>query len=467
MNPIYHLVQLIALSLLCSPASAVRAASLGAVDQSFNPGQGADGTVTTIHLAADGSIYLIGEFLHFDGEGRTNFARLKHDGALDRQFQPQSVGSLSGAPVTTQANGLALLGSPSKPLRLLPDGSIDESFHFNRFLYPRFDNAVNAVTMDPFGQVYVAGSFKNVIVGPGFPEPEKREQRLIARLNGDGIVDGFFKIPSWIVGEEVHALAVQPSDGRLLAGGYFKTNASSGNVLIGPSLIRFRADGQVDPSFQSALPVIGIVRHLELQHDGRVLFVRDPLPSAPFRHFGRLNSDGTLDESFDVQVIPDGSIYAVIVQGDGRVLIAGDFTTVNGLVRNRIARLLSSGQVDPAFDPGPGPNGPVTDLALDFDGKVLIGGTFTEVAGTPLNRVARLLADDNPPAPQLAQPILDGPVFLQFEAIRRKCYALEFRDSLETGTWQTLTEILGEHTTGTLLDRNPALGNRFYRLRVK
>ncbi len=58
---------------------------------------------------------------------------------------------------------------------------------------------------------------------------------------------------------------------------------------------------------------------------------------------------------------------------------------MGGLTRVRVARLRASGQLDPTFDPGDGPNGWVSAVAVQADGKVIIGGQFTSVAGTPRN----------------------------------------------------------------------------------
>jgi hypothetical protein len=51
------------------------------------------------------------------------------------------------------------------------------------------------------------------------------------------------------------------------------------------------------------------------------------------------------------------------------------------------------GSLDPSFDPGDGPNGVVRYLALAPDGKVLIGGGFTEVNGHFRTHLARLHPD--------------------------------------------------------------------------
>lgn len=101
---------------------------------------------------------------------------------------------------------------------------------------------------------------------------------------------------------------------------------------------------------------------------------------------------------------PNGIVRAVLQQPDGKVLIAGDFTTVvptggTTTTRNRVARFHANGTLDTAFVPSVN-NGQVHCLALQADGKVLIGGTFSganSVGTATRNRLARLDATTGAP----------------------------------------------------------------------
>ena len=106
------------------------------------------------------------------------------------------------------------------------------------------------------------------------------------------------------------------------------------------------------------------------------------LTAVSTRHFFRVESGA------------NGDVSALVVQSDGKIVICGDFTTVNGTARNRIARLNSDGTLDFTFlATGSGANFAVNAAAFQSDGKIVIGGRFTTINGTTRNRIARLNSD--------------------------------------------------------------------------
>jgi uncharacterized delta-60 repeat protein len=74
---------------------------------------------------------------------------------------------------------------------------------------------------------------------------------------------------------------------------------------------------------------------------------------------------------------------------DGKILIGGAFTNYNGTPRNGIARLNADGSLDNGFNPASGADGSAFILAQQLDGKILFGGDFT----LPRKSIARLNAD--------------------------------------------------------------------------
>ena len=105
----------------------------------------------------------------------------------------------------------------------------------------------------------------------------------------------------------------------------------------------------------------------------------------PRNGIARLNSDGSLDVSFDPNA--NGQVHAIAMQVDGKILVGG-FISFGGQTFNGIARLNSDGSLDANFDPNA--NDFVFAIAVQADGKILVGGDFTSIGGQPRNRIARL-----------------------------------------------------------------------------
>ena len=86
----------------------------------------------------------------------------------------------------------------------------------------------------------------------------------------------------------------------------------------------------------------------------------------------------------------------MLVLPDGKVIIGGSFTQFTGVARSGIARLNTGGSLDTGFDPGTGTNAAVRTLVTQVDGKLLIGGEFTQVDSNTRNYIARLNAATPP-----------------------------------------------------------------------
>src|ERR1043166_5648068 len=196
--------------------------------------------------------------------------------------------------------------------------------------------------------------------------------------------------PGTGVDQSVFAIAVQ-SDGRIIIAGDFNTV----NGTPHKGVARLATNGEVDPNFSAGDGPDDVVNAVALQGSKLIIggyFSSVDTTSQPY--IARLGTNGTLDTSFDTGTGPDGPVLALAVQPDGKVLLAGTFNTVDGIARTNIARLNSNGSVDMGFDPGEGVSAElfssVNSIALQADGKVVIGGAFSKYDGTPRNNLARL-----------------------------------------------------------------------------
>ena len=108
----------------------------------------------------------------------------------------------------------------------------------------------------------------------------------------------------------------------------------------------------------------------------------------------QLNPDGSRDAGFLTGTGFDSQVNAVKLQADGKVLVGGTFSNFNGTAARRLARLNPDGTRDATFNIGTGfESGLVNALAVQHDGKVLAVGTFLTYNGVTQNGIARLNTD--------------------------------------------------------------------------
>jgi uncharacterized delta-60 repeat protein len=339
-------------------------------------------------------------------------------------------------------------------------GALDSSFQAS------LDGSVFSIAFQSDGKILIGGTFTEVNGQP---------QQYLARLRSDGSLDRAFSAPLVLNGS-VTALAVQ-HDGKILIGGFF--DGLNGGA---PGIGRLRRHGSVDKRFVGAVPafwgialgkndLFGVVsdygpwilerngnavasntnkisfgsdvpyvytiashqdgflfggrfdyvggqfrpRMCRLEADGSLDLDFAPLSRGTYREvdiivaqpdgkfyaggylvLSRFNADGSYDETFstvEVDFEPN-AIRAIAIQGDGKPIIGGDFMTVNDTNKAFIARLNTDGSLDTNF--ATTLNNSVEALAIQPDGKILVGGTFAEVNGTARIGIVRLLDDRSP-----------------------------------------------------------------------
>jgi len=129
---------------------------------------------------------------------------------------------------------------------------------------------------------------------------------------------------------------------------------------------------------------------------------------------GRSVAAAVLDESFaDVPLasvsMQQGApqVFALAVQADGKVIIGGRFDHVAGQLRVEIARLEADGTLDTSFTSPfelTSLSGTIQTLALDAAGGIFVGGTF--VLGGALNTLVKLEADGSVDTAFVPEPSL-------------------------------------------------------------
>ncbi len=369
----------------------------GSPDTSFNTGAGMNADVYALALQSSGKIIAGGNFTIVNGVPENYLARLNTDGTLDRSGFLYGLSGASGAvyALVNQSDDQLLVGGTftnfngtilNHIARLNTDGSLDSSFNPGAGA----DGTVYSIAETFIGgnrKIYAAGSFGRM---------NGIASAFVARLNNNGTVDSTFNTGSG-PNATVYAVAVYPTNsvfaGKVLIGGAFTNvnNTAAGHIA------RLNADGSLDATFNLniAAGAGDIVRSLAIQSDGKVVVGGDftNFNGVALNHIARLNNNGTLDSAFTtgLGLGANATVSALTIQTDNRIVVVGQFTTANGVTRNRITRLLSSGVVDPTINFGDGANGAVNAVVIQpADQMIVIGGSFTQYNDQPNNHIARI-----------------------------------------------------------------------------
>jgi uncharacterized delta-60 repeat protein len=136
---------------------------------------------------------------------------------------------------------------------------------------------------------------------------------------------------------------------------------------------------------------------VELQADGKIMVggLFSSYSGVSFEKIVRLNVNGSIDNTFSAGTGFDGVVYVIKVQSNGKILVGGGYSQYNGNSHLNLIRLNSDGSVDNTFNLGTGFNsgGTVYDIILQNDGKKIILGDFTSVDGNSHIRIVRLNDD--------------------------------------------------------------------------
>ena len=389
----------------------------GAAD-SFSPNP--NFIVLTLALQADGKVLVSGGFDTIGGQMRHFIARLDPVTGLADSFNPNPHSSTdSNTTIVTmavQSDGKILVGGYFNTIsgqarnhlaRLNPDGSLDPAFN------PNPNDSIDRIKLQPDGKILVSGIFRNFSGGNSIGG---QTRNYLARLDSaTGAADSF---NANMTTGNVYGMALQP-DGKVVVAGFFFSGTIGGQARS--TVARLDPNTGLADSFDpnvslqqnrpttayadvttarpgvspdiSPPPTASVVA-IAVQADGKILlggqFNRLAPNGGPIitrNNIARVEIDGLADQTLDLNLIGQ-NIYASAVQPDGKIVIGGSFTSVLGVARNNIARLNTDGTLDTTFDPNA--NNEVDAVAVTAEGKILASGTFSSIGGQPRDYMARL-----------------------------------------------------------------------------
>jgi uncharacterized delta-60 repeat protein len=163
--------------------------------------------------------------------------------------------------------------------------------------------------------------------------------------------------------------------------------------------------GALDATFNPGSGANNGVWAVRCQNDGKIIIAGSfgTYNNVARNNIARLNPDGSLDITFNISGVTfnpatpsyNRKIDRLAIQNDGKILVAGAFTHIGGVSRNRIARLNSDGSLDTTFNPGNGPDSTINVILLQNDGKIVVGGKFSNYNGFSRQGIARIDSSGN------------------------------------------------------------------------
>jgi len=224
----------------------------GTKDTSFDNSTGFNNEVSTLAIDSAGKLYAGGQFTTYKGVTENRIIKLNADGTKDTAFD--NSGGFNGGGVniiTIDSAGKLYVGGSigltaykgveaNRIIKLHATGAKDTSFDNST----GFDSAVNNITIDSAGKLYVGGlftSYKGV------------EANRIIKLNADGTKDTSFDNSTGFE-QTVRSITIN-SAGKLYAGGQFTTYKGATENRI----IELNADGTKNTSFDNSTGFNGTV----------------------------------------------------------------------------------------------------------------------------------------------------------------------------------------------------------------
>jgi uncharacterized delta-60 repeat protein len=371
----------------------------GTLDLSFNAGNFTNGNVAAAVLQSDGKLVIGGSFSQVHGVKRLDIARLNVDGTLDLSFDPgDAMASFEVEGITLQPDGKILVLAPFTQnglTRLNSDGSLDNDFS------PRHSipGSVKSVVLQPDGKIIVIGGFSCIITAPNTCVARS----CVARFNSDGSFDptfdpgtGFWSAKGSPFTVSVVRQRIGANNGRILIQGRF--DSFDGHSVYG--IVRLNRDGSFDDTFTSGESIFwNSVSGISLQSDDQIVVFGSITGTARIG-IVRLNSAGTLDSGFRTEAFEDydsfGLISAVAQQPDGKLVVVGYFHSLGGEPANNVVRLETNGMRDVTFAAtaaGASADSVKCVLVRPSDNKIFVGGYFSTYGAAPRGNVAWVNSD--------------------------------------------------------------------------
>lgn len=282
-------------------------------------------------------------------------------------------------------------------------GDLDLAFGTNgKVLTSFYGDGAASVVLQSDGKIVVAGDSNN----------GNDSDFAVARYNSDGTLDTSFSADGEVItdfgGEDYGTSVAIQSDGKIVVAGY----GSSG----GPedfAIVRYNTDGSLDTSFDTdGKLLIDFGRYengkaLAIQTDGKIVLAGNSVAAGGLAaniNLVRLNTNGSLDTTFDsdgkvtTDIGPNDDALSIAIQSDGKIIIGGG-SDASGSLETTLIRYNSNGSLDTTFN-SDGialidfaiSNDAAYSVAIQSDEKIIAAG-YADLGGQVVFALLRLNAN--------------------------------------------------------------------------
>jgi hypothetical protein len=349
-----------------------------ALDPDWKPACNATGVVRTILTASATHIYAGGNFGLINDQDTPHLAKISvsGSGAVDITFRPHPNGTVN----TLAADGtnFLLVGGDFVSVNGFAQPYLAKVATTNGALqtWNVSPNAsVRSLAPITGGGFFVAGDFTSI----GVPAVSRSR---IARFATTSTTTPTGAWGSQTLDNPIRKV-ITTVTGSSRVGGTFSTVDSDSRF----GFARFDANGLLLTSADAEL--YGEVRAVASDNNGGWVIggAFKKVNGYPIRNLARSDASGQLVTGWTPQ--PDGHVWSIVIS-DGHAYVGGSFTALGALARERLARipLSGSGTLDPVWTANA--DSTVATMADDGTGNLIVGGAFGNINGVARNRIARI-----------------------------------------------------------------------------